>query len=82
MATLNQVIRERRNVLRQLLSKMKELDGKQEKVQRKIRSLTQLRNRVPETTDLATISQMTSEVDRSLDEFTASIRDASKVFSL
>lgn len=82
MATLNQVIRERRSVLRQLLAKMKTLDSKQEAVQRKIRSLTNLRNRVPETTDLSTLSALTSEIDRALDEFTGAIRDAAKVFSL
>ena len=55
MATLNEIIRQRRNYWRQVRRDLRELDTAIEKMQRKTAQILSRRNKVPETRDIETL---------------------------
>ena len=69
MATLAEVIRERKSFLRQLRASLRRADSKLEVIERKLKQVIQRKNKVPEDSDLEQIAAMTQEMGREVNAF-------------
>lgn len=69
MASLNEIIRERRRFVRQLRSQQKEIDTRVEVVERKLISIISRKRKVPEDDDLAFIATAFREVVKGCNDF-------------
>ena len=81
MATLNELLRQRKSVLKQLLAEMKTVDGRQEILQRDLRRLINRKNKVPEVGDLSRITAETTALDQSLSVFAGKLKEAARLFT-
>jgi uncharacterized protein YhaN len=81
MATLNELLRQRKGALKQLLAEMKTLDGRQEVLQRDLRRLINRKNKVPEVGDLTRITTETTALDQAVNTFTAKLKEVGRLFT-
>jgi type II secretory pathway component PulJ len=81
MATLNELLRQRKGALKQLLSEMKTLDGRQELLQRDLRRLIMRKNKVPEVADLSRILSETTALDQAVTSFANKLKEVSRLFT-
>jgi len=80
MATLAQVVRERKNALRVLIERSRKLDAKQEVLEREIIRLKNRKRSVPEVADMARLVSMADGVAQALGELVTAIKGASDTF--
>lgn len=81
MATLNQIIKERKAVLKALQAPIRTLE---DKVQAALRLLSRLRSRrlnVPESTDLSNLIQLIREADQQLDVVSRAMQASVNIFT-
>lgn len=71
MASLQEIARVRRADFRQLLKASRNLDAKQEALEREIKRLTTRKNSVPEAADAARIAGLITATGSALTEMTA-----------
>jgi len=74
MATLNQIVKDRKQVVRNLKKVLKLLDTPQEKLERHLTRILRRRYKVPEESDLAKIAEYSNEMANGLEAFLQVLR--------
>ncbi len=74
MATLNQIIKDRKLAIRNLQKALRLVDAPQEKIERLLRRLIQRRYKVPEESDLAKVGELANQVVNSMSVFLELLR--------
>lgn len=74
MATLNQIVRERKKAVQNLRKALRLVDSPQEKLERLLRRISQRRYKVPEENDLAKAAVLANEIVNALETFLAVLR--------
>lgn len=82
MATLAEVIKERREAFKEINKSLRSVDSQIEKTQRLIKRLLARKNKVPESTDLSDISSEVRTIDIALDSTVGIIESAGNVFGI
>lgn len=82
MATVAQVARDRKNVLKALLQKSKMLDARQEALEREVKRLVARKKAVPEVVDMERLIGLADASAAALDTMVQAIRAAVSAFRL
>jgi len=80
MASLSEIIKQRKAVLRQLDQSLRSVDSQVEKSQRKIKALRSRKTKVPEVADMQVLIQYARELEQSLSSYASKINEAVRAF--
>jgi len=81
MASLNEIIRQRKSALREVDRSLKAVDTIVEKSQRQVKRLRSRKVKVPEMSDLERLVVEASKLDNAVTDYSRMLVDAAKAFN-